>query len=138
MGAGAGAVAAKKPGMSNALKGIIAVAVAAVVVILLLVFVVFGGRSYEDTVEDFFDACLDGDVNAIVELLPSDMIDTVLDDPDYGYNGDRAAMISDLEDEMGISYLSDMMNSDIDIDYEVLRATDRTQDDIDYLQEHAI
>ena len=36
---------------------------------------------------------------------------------------------------MGISYLSDMMNSDIDIDYEVLRATDRTQDDIDYLQE---
>ena len=50
-----------------------------VVVVLLAVWLLFGGRGYKDTVEDFFDACLDGDVQGIIELIPPDLIDNAME-----------------------------------------------------------
>lgn len=132
-GAGAGTVAAK-PGMSNTKKGIIAVIAAAVVVVLVF-FLIFGGNSPEDTVNGFFDACFDGDAEALLDLLPPDMIDTVLEDSDYGYDGDRDALIDDLESEVGLSYLADMLENDVKIDYEILGDSNLPKDEVEDLQD---
>ncbi len=63
--------------------------------IVLLIVLLTGGRSVEETVEQFVSATATGDVEALLELYPEEMIDMQLEDGDYT----RRELINELKDE---------------------------------------
>lgn len=99
-GTSAAAVAEKKrPGASagqnadrNRKIGMIAVAAAAVVLVFA-VFSLFGGRSDKQTAQQFVEAVFRVDAEAIVDLLPKDVIRTM---EERGY--DEADLLEELND----------------------------------------
>lgn len=92
------AVEEKRPGASagqsasrNRKIGMIAVAAAAVVLVFA-VFSLFGGRSDKQTAEQFVEAVFRMDAEAIVDLLPRDVIRTM---EEKGY--DEAELLEELD-----------------------------------------
>lgn len=79
--------------------GIAAVAVAAIAVIVLLVNLL-GGRSYKDTVNRLFDAVMDLDARAIVDLIPEDVVEEAVEESGYG---SRNGLIQSLEEQLNSS-----------------------------------
>nr|WP_302651557.1 zinc ribbon domain-containing protein [uncultured Agathobaculum sp.] len=112
-------------------KKVIAV-IAGVVVVLLAVWLLFGGRGYKDTVEDFFDACLDGDVQGIIELIPPDLIDNAMEQEGFS----MGELASELGNELAgaLSYGGALLQ-DLDLDVDIVGDTDITGDDLQYIQE---
>ena len=78
--------------------GIIAVAVVIIAVVASLFFLfggIFGGRSYEATVQQFIDCQFNGNVEGILELMPEKMITYAMEHDEYDSND-----IDDLIDEL--------------------------------------
>ena len=78
--------------------GIIAV-VAAVVVIALVGWLLFGGRGYKATVEQFLDASMDGDVQGVMKLIPNDVIESAMESQGLD-KADMEEFVDQAEDEL--------------------------------------
>ena len=74
-------VKAKK---KNRKVGIIA-AVVIVVVALIAIFTLFGGRGYKSTVKKYFDASMNADAKAIINLIPEEVMKKALEDEGWCY-----------------------------------------------------
>lgn len=108
----------------NRVVGIAAVGVVAVVVIALL-FALLSGRSYKSTVTKFLDATFEADAKTILNLVPDNMIDYMLDDTGY----DRADMndaLDELSEELQdeIDYITRYLGDDWKVSYEILSTED--------------
>lgn len=115
--------------------GIIAVS-AIVAFALILAIVLFGGRSYKTAVKQFFDATFDVDGQAIVNLIPDDLIDYVLDES--GYDEDELdEMIEDIEDEFQdqIDSLKRYLGDDWDVSYKIVSAENIKGEDLKDIKE---
>lgn len=105
--------------------------VAVVVVVALIGFWLFGGRSYEKTIDKYFDASMNGDVNAILDLLPPGMMEKAMEQQGYS-DQDMEEFIAQAESELQsqISSLDTMMGENWKLDCEVLSDTDITGDEL--------
>lgn len=111
------------------------IVMAAIVVILLVAWFAFGGRGYKDTVEDFFEAGLDGDVQGVLELLPEDLIKNAMASEGYDM-GDMEEFISQAEDELqGMLALGGTLVGDLDFDIDITGDTDIKGADLQAIQE---
>lgn len=114
-------------------KGIIAV-VAAVVVIALVGWLLFGGRGYKATVEKFFEACMDGDVQGVFELIPNDVIKSTMESRGYD-KGDMQNFVNQTENELkGMLALGGVITGDMDLDVDIIGDTDITGEQLKTLQ----
>ena len=82
-GPSAGTASASVPPLwkNKAVK--LAAAAAAVVLVIFAVSSLFGGRSDTETAEQFFDAAFDADAEAIMDLIPKDLVDAVMEESGY-------------------------------------------------------
>ena len=112
-GAGAApvSVAPKTSGKSSKkglIIGLICGGVVAIVAAVLVWFLFFSGRSIEDTVDEYLDACFNTDGEAIVELMHESYIDAMLDKKDMtkkelveNFSDRWSRNMENLEDEYG-------------------------------------
>lgn len=128
--------AAPQRRVSDRKVGMIATAVA-VVVVLLAGWLLLGGRSYKATVNQLFDAAMDGDAEEILELIPRDVIEQTMEK-----NGMDRGDIDDLAKAMemelaGMLSLSGAVTKqlDIDLDVKITGDTDIIGDDLAEIQE---
>ena len=114
--------------------GIAAVAVVAVAV-AVGAFSLFGGRGPEATVEQFFDAVFDADAEAIVDLIPPDLIEAAIEESGYS----RAEVEAEFEQMAGeMSYALgalDSLGDGVDISYDAVGSEEVDPDQLSYLQE---
>lgn len=115
--------AAVPQGRAGSKKKMIAV-IAVIVVILLAGWLLFGGRSYQDTVEEFFEASMDGDVRGVIELIPEDLIKNAMEAEGYDM-GDMEGFITQAEDELqGMLAFGGALVGDLDFDIDITGDTD--------------
>lgn len=121
---------AKKLG-KNRKVGIIGVAVATVIVVLLCV-ILFGGRSYKATIEQYVDAQFDANAEAIFDLMPQKMIDYELEEDGYDPD-DLASLIDKLNEQLQnqLDYIDSYLSEGWEITYEILDAEDVKGEDLD-------
>ena len=129
----AAAAAAPVYGMNrNRIIGIAAVAVVAVVAIFLFSSL-FGGRSYEKTVDKFFTVLLEGgNMSDVLDLIPDEIVDYATEE--IGYT--RAELVDELDSMTG--NLQSALNSigmDVDLSYDITGATDITGSELLSLEE---
>ena len=63
----------------NKKVGIISVIVCAIVIAVIL-FIAFGGRSYKEVIDEYIDAQLSCDTDAILNLYPKEIVDHIIDE----------------------------------------------------------
>ena len=87
-----------KPGftLNNRNIGIIAVAAVAALALIIGCFFIFGGRSYKDVVKDYFKAIEKADAKLMIELLPDDLIKSIMKEEDMT----KKEMTEDLQDKL--------------------------------------
>lgn len=92
------AATGSKPGfkLDNRMIGIIAVVGVAVLALIITCFFIFGGRSYKDVVKDYFKAIEKADAKLMIELLPDDLIKSIMKEEDMT----KKEMTEDLQDEL--------------------------------------
>lgn len=130
-----GTSAAVNPSDKNRKVGIIAVVTIAVVVIGIIV-ALFGGRSYKATVKKFVNAQFDADAEAILELIPKEMIEYALEEE--GYDDDELDEFieegnEELQDQL--DSIEEYLGADWSVSYEILSVEDVTGDDLDDLKD---
>lgn len=111
-------------------------AVAAVVVVLVIAAVsLLGGRSDTATAERFFDAVFNADAEAIVDLIPPDLIEAAIEESGYS----RAEVEAEFEQMAGeMSYALgalDSLGDGVDISYNAVDSEEVDPDQLRYLQE---
>ena len=110
----------------NKKVGMIAVAVLAVVIVVAL-FSLFGGRGYESTVKEYFNATMDGDAKAVVNLIPKKVMEKEL--KNEGYDEDEMDMfIEEGEKQLQdtLDSIEDAMGKDWKMTYEIKETEDVT------------
>ncbi|MGO5096241.1 zinc ribbon domain-containing protein [Agathobaculum sp. LCP25S3_E8] len=131
-GANAGA-AAMSQRQADRKKGIIAV-VAAVVVIALVGWLLFGGRGYKATVEKFFEACMDGDVQGVLELIPNDVIESTMESQGFD-KGDMQNFVNQAENELkGMLAIGGAIAGNMDLNIDITGEDDITGEQLKTLQ----
>lgn len=131
-GANAGA-AAMSQRQADRKKGIIAV-VAAVVVIALVGWLLFGGRGYKATVEKFFEACMDGDVQGVLELIPNDVIESTMESQGFD-KGDMQNFVNQAENELkGMLAIGGAIAGNMDLNIDITGEDDITGEQLRTLQ----
>lgn len=114
-----------KPGftLNNRNIGIIAVAAVAALALIIGCFFIFGGRSYKDVVKDYFKAIEKADAKLMIELLPDDMIKSIMKEEDMT----KKELTEDLQDE-----LDDMHEyyDKVKISYEITDTEEFDKDDL--------
>lgn len=131
-GANAGA-AAMSQRQADTKKGIIAV-VAAVVVIALVGWLLFGGRGYKATVEKFFEACMDGDVQGVLELIPNDVIESTMESQGFD-KGDMQNFVNQAENELkGMLAIGGAIAGNMDLNIDITGEDDITGEQLKTLQ----
>ena len=114
--------------------GIAAVAVVAVAV-AVGAFSLFGGRGPEATAEQFFDAVFDADAEAIVDLIPPDLIEAAMEESGYS-RAEVEAGFEQMADEMGYAIGAlGSLGDGVDISYDAVRSEEMAPDQLSYLQE---
>lgn len=114
-------------------KGIIAV-VAAVVGIALVGWLLFGERGYKATVEKFFEACMDGDVQGVFKLIPNDVIKSTVELQGYDKE-DMQNFVNQTENELkGMLALGGVITGDMDLDVDITGDNDITGEQLKTLQ----
>lgn len=114
-------------------KGIIAV-VAAVVVIALVGWLLFGGRGYKATVEKFFEACMDGDVQGVLELIPNDVIESTMESQGFD-KGDMQNFVNQAENELkGMLAIGGAIAGNMDLNIDITGEDDITGEQLKTLQ----
>lgn len=119
----------------NRKVGMIAVAVVAVAAILLGMFL-FGGRSADATIKKFVDAQFDGNVKAMMNLIPDKMIDYALEEEGYD-DDDLKDFINDASDELEdqLDTLDSYLGEGWKVSYEITESEDVEDDSLKYLKE---
>ncbi len=114
--------------------GIIAVAAVAVLAVFAI-FSLFGGRSDKATAERFFDAVFDADTEAIVDLLPKDLVNAAMEAGGYDKE-DVAEEFAYLSNALksSIGFL-DLLGDGVKFSYDAVSSEDVTEDRLSYLQE---
>lgn len=111
--------------------GMIAAAVVAVVAIFA-VFSLFGGRSDKATAEKFMDAILDSDMEAVVDLLPPQLITYITEKAGYS----KTEYARELADEFSyVGYAVKLLGEGVKVTYKVQGSEAVSGDDLDYLKE---
>lgn len=115
--------------------GIIAVAAVAIALVFA-VFSLFGGRSDKATAEQFFDAVLAQDENALMDLVPKNVLTTVMDERGY----DKARLQSEfrsISSEIMTELLpQNLFGNQLDFSYKAIRSDDTDPDDLSDVQEN--
>ena len=114
--------------------GIAAVAVVAVVAIFGI-FSLFGGRSDKETAEKFFDAVFDADADAIMDLIPGDLVDAAMEEGGYTREevvDEFTSVANTLESSIGSL---DFLGDGIKISYKAADSEDVDSSDLAYLKE---
>lgn len=117
--------------------GIIAVAFI-VVAIAVLVFVVFGGRSYKATIDQFFDATFEADAEIIFEeLIPEAAIDYLLEEEGYDRD-DLDEQIDEVNEEFQdqIDTIDDYLGDDWEVSYKILSDENLDGEELEDLKEN--
>ena len=113
----------------------IAAAAVAVVVIFFALSSLFGGRSDTETAEQFFDAVLDADAEAIVDLVPKGLVNAVMEQG--GYTKEEIAeefesLAGSLESTVGsLDFLGDAVK----ISYDAVGSEDVGTSQLSYLKD---
>lgn len=126
---------AASPDGKNRKKSIILIAAIAVIAIAL-VAVVFGGRSYEKTIDKYVEATYEGDVETILELIPKKAMLYALEDEGYHYD-ELDEFIEDASEEMEyqLDRVKDYIGDNWKITHEIVYVEDILGDDLEYLQD---
>lgn len=111
-------------------------AVAAVVVVLVIAAVsLLGGRSDTATAERFFDAAFNADAEAIVDLIPPDLIEAAIEESGYSraeVEEEFQQMASEMSYALGAL---DSLGDGVDISYNAVDSEEMDPDQLRYLQE---
>ena len=108
-----------------------------VLAVLILVFALFGGRSYKSTVKKFINASLEPSAAAIMELIPKNLVDYVLEEE--GFDEDEMdEMIEEMDEELQeqFAYIERYLGEDWKVSYEILTAESLKDDDLEDLKEN--
>lgn len=129
---GRGAAAAQSGGRNKRI-GIAAVAVVAVVAAFGLFSLFGGGRSAEATAERSLDAMMEGDVDALVDLIPPKVMDLVRA---AGYTEEEYVRELTGGGDLGmLASALDALGDSVSISYQAVETTDVSEDELSYLQE---
>ena len=130
---GAGTTAVSDSGKHKKV-GIAAVAVVAVVAVFGIFSLFGGGRSAEETAEQSIAAALEGDTDAMLDLIPPKVLDLVRA---AGYTEEEyVAELTDMAGELSaVAGVFDALGSEVKISYEAVEATQVSPDELSYLQE---
>lgn len=126
----------KKPYLAIGIGIAVAVVLVLMVPAVLLGMTLFGGRSEEETLQQFVDAEFDADVEAIMELLPDGTMEYVLEEEGYAFY-ERNEMIEDVEEDLQdqLDILDSYMGEGWEISYEVVTEDDLSGWDLKNIQE---
>ena len=109
---------------------------AAVVVVLVIAAVsLLGGRSDTATAERFFDAVFNADAEAIVDLIPPDLIEAAIEESGYSraeVEEEFQQMASEMSYALGAL---DSLGDGVDISYNAVDSEEMDPDQLRYLQE---
>lgn len=121
-------------GKRNKKIGILAVVVVAVVVILLLA-VLLGGRSYQETVDEYVDAQLSANMGAVMELVPDEVIDYMLAREGYSQE-DFDTMLAEATEDVReqLDAYDDHFGADWEVSYQILRVVEANEEELAELQ----
>lgn len=111
---------------------VVLVAIVAVVVVVAL----FGGRSYEDVIRQYFDATYKMDMRRILDLFPQEVLDTALEESGYrreDLNDMMDTLSNTLESELDV--ITDSLGEDWELTYEIVDDDDMSNRDLRDLQE---
>lgn len=138
-GTAAAAEVAPKPAVGQSASknkkiGIIAAA-AVVIALVFAVFSLFGGRSDKAVAEQLFDAVLAQDEEALMDLIPKDMLNTVMEEEGYDKDSLRAEFRA-----MSSSMLTELLPQDIfgdqmDFSYKAIGSADTEPSHLSDVQE---
>ena len=124
------AATGSKPGfkLDNRMIGIIAVVGVAVLALIITCFFIFGGRSYKAVVKDTFKAIETADAKLMMELLPDEMIKSIMKDEDMT----KKEMTEQLQDMLDYMFRG---ADKIKITYEITHTEEVDKDDLKDLKE---
>lgn len=124
------AATGSKPGfkLDNRMIGIIAVVGVAVLALIITCFFIFGGRSYKAVVKDTFKAIETADAKLMMELLPDEMIKSIMKDEDMT----KKEMTEQLQDMLDYMFRG---ADKIKITYEITDTEEVDKDDLKDLKE---
>ena len=113
----------------------IAAAAAVVVVVIIAVSSLLGGRSDTKTAEQFFDAVFKADPAAIVDLVPKELVNSVMEEGGYTreeVEEEFESLADDLEYAVGSL---DFLGDEVKITYHAVGSEDVEADQLSYLKE---
>lgn len=115
-------------------KAIIAAGVLILTAVIAAVFLL-GGRSYRETVDQFFEATFTADVNAIVKLIPDAVIENAMEENGY----DRDEMSEFLQEgadtlQEQINRLASYLGEDWEVSHDILGAEDITGEEFEEIK----
>ena len=136
-GASGGHAAAPRPARPAAPSGsgkgkLIAIVAAALVVLGLLgcwIFGVFGGGGYEDVVDDFIEAIFDGDAKGVVDCLPDQVMDYLVEEEGVS----KRELTEELQD--GLDEIFEYMPSGLKVSHKIVYTEDVYGEDLRDLKE---
>lgn len=118
----------------NKKVGIISVIVCAIVIAVIL-FIAFGGRSYKEVIDEYIDAHLSCDTDAILNLYPKEIVDHIIDEEiennhyiaDYI---DHQDFIDYCNDELkdNLENLQEIFGDNLSMSYNIMEITDVSED----------
>ena len=111
------------------------VPIAAALAVILLFSLLFGGRGYKKTANEFMDAFVNSDAKGIVELLPNKLIQKLLEEEGYGKN-DKKLLIAELQDELDSTMGYMAMFGEYKLDYKIQGAQDVSKEYLSYIKEN--
>ena len=131
-----GAAAAVQDGGRHKKIGIAATAVVAVVAVLGI-FALFGGRRDEmETAEQLFDAVMEADTDALMELIPPKVVDFVVEEAGYTEKEYARQLENSLTGELSlVADALEFLGDSVEISYEAVDAEEESLDELSYLQE---
>lgn len=111
-------------------------AILILVIVGIAAFSVFTARSYKATIDQYIEASISADAEAILDLIPDDVIDYMMDEE--GLDDDELdEMIDDIEDELEdqLDKIEDYLDDDWKYSYEIVDTDDVTGKDLRELKE---
>lgn len=105
----------------------ICVVAAAVVVVAVVLFIVFGGRSYKETISDLVEATEDADAEKLLGLLPDEVIEEEMKEKDFD-DDEKEMFVQEMK--KNLESAKESYGDDWDLDYEIKEVNDITGKDL--------
>lgn len=116
----------------NRKVGMIAVFIIALVGVVMI-WLLFGGRSYKAAIEQYFDATFEADAEAIMDLLPEELMDYILEEEGYELDECMDEMNEELQE--ALDSLDNYLGENWHASYEILNVEDMSSSDLEDLRE---